>query len=390
MRVAILSYSSHALGGGVASVTRNLVEGLADKVDLHVVCEKGAFQDSHARCYELPDLHIPHGSFLTIHMSAHNIVRTIEQIDPDIVHANYVHMLALVSHSIRKKRPLIVTAHAVPYRELQGLFQYPTFGWEFLAGFFLFPYWHLVDRDVLHDSDLAVAVSPLVRRDLIQIYHLSPQDIVVVPNAVDTSRFAPGKPGAVKNGKPNLLSVGRLVHSKGFAQLVRSMRTVCNEEKDVCLRIVGTGPEMHSLKRLAGNLGLTDNIVFLGHVSHDRLTVEYLNSDLVVVPSVYEPYSMVALEAMSCGKPVAMSNNVGIAELLPRESYVLIDPSNMESTARSLVAALRDPERLTELGRKGRLLAEREYSPEASAMRMIEVYESVLQKRTNTRQDSLH
>lgn len=390
MRVALVSYFSHAVAGGVASVAHNLVRGLSDKVDLHIICEKGAFGNADTKCYELPEAHISHARFLTIHLSAPRILKAIEQIDPDIVHANYVHMLALISNTIRRRYPLIVTAHATPYRELQQLTQHPTFGWELIAGFCLFPYWHLVDRDVLHDSDMILAVSPLVKRDLTQLYHLNPENIEVVPNAVDTERFAPRGSSTEKHHPRRMLSVGRLVHSKGVAQLIQSMRIVCGEEEDVQLRIVGTGPEMNSLKRLAANLGLADNIVFLGHVSRDRLTAEYLNSDLVVVPSVYEPYSMVALEAMSSGKPLAMSKNVGIAGLLPGESFVTIDPSNVESTGRDLSAALRDPTRLAQLGRKGRLLAEREYSLKATSTRLIEAYESVLEKRARTQDYGLH
>jgi glycosyltransferase involved in cell wall biosynthesis len=359
------------------------VRSLSDKVDLYIICEKGAFGNADTKCYELPEAHISHARFLTIHLSAPRILKAIEQIDPDIVHANYVHMLALISNTIRRRYPLIVTAHATPYRELQQLTQHPTFGWELIAGFCLFPYWHLVDRDVLHDSDFVLAVSPLVKRDLIQIYNLNPENVEVVPNAVDTDRFAPRRNYAEKSHPRRILSVGRLVHSKGLAQLIQSMRIICSEEEDVQLRIVGTGPEMNRLKRLAADLGLSDKIVFLGSVSRDILAAEYLDCDLVAIPSFYEPFSMVALEAMSSGKPVAMSPGVGIARLLPNdECYVTIQPSEIKPTARSILTALRDVDRLAELGRKGRLLAERRFSLKATATQMIEVYKSVLQKRS--------
>jgi glycosyltransferase involved in cell wall biosynthesis len=380
LKVVLISYFSQALAGGVASVAHNLVRSLGDKVDLHVICEKGGVKDPHVTCYELPDPHIPHGRFLACHLSAGKIVRMIERIDPDIIHANYVHMLLYASRVIKKTYPLVVTAHATPYRELEALVQHPTLGWELAAGFSLFPYWHLVDRDVLMDSEMVIAVSPLVKQDLIQVYHLTPESIVVIPNSVDTDRFVPSRHG--REHTRRILSVGRLAHRKGFAQLVRAMRIVRNEDKDICLRIVGTGPEMPSLKKLAASLGLADSIEFLGHICEERLAIEYQSSELVVMPSEYEPCSMVTLEAMSSGTPVAMSPHSGVARLVRTdECFVPIDPSDVMCMAKAIRKVLGNTEELAELGRRSRLVMEREFSPEATATKLIRAYESALQKK---------
>jgi glycosyltransferase involved in cell wall biosynthesis len=285
-----------------------------------------------------------------------------------------------VSRVVKETYPLVVTAHATPYRELEALVQYPTIGWELAAGFSLFPYWHLVDRGVLMDSDVVIAVSPLVKRDLIWVYHLSPEQIVVIPNGVDTERFVPGKHD--RDDRRYILSVGRLAHRKGFAQLLGAMRIVCNEQEDICLRIVGTGPEMPALKKLATDLGLADKIDFLGHIPQDRLINEYQNSELVVMPSEYEPCSMVALEAMSSGTPVAMSPRSGVAGLVKGDGcFIPIDPTNVRSMAEDIARILRHRESLSELGRRSRLVAEQKFGLKATATELINLYESMVQRR---------
>lgn len=308
----------------------------------------------------------------------------IEEVDPDVIHANYVHMLYYVSHVVKGTYPVVLTAHATPYRELEALLENPTAGWELVAGFSIFPYWHLVDCAVLRDSDLVTAVSPLVKQDLIQVYHLSPKKIVVVPNGVDADRFAPGK--REESNERRVLSVGRLVHRKGFSQLIRAMRIVCNHEKSVRLRIVGTGPDMSSLRRLTASLGLTGNIEFLGQVAEDELVTEYQNSELLVMPSVYEPCSMAVLEAMSCGTPVAMSPYGGVARLVQNDQcYVGINPLDFNSMAEDLIDALKNRDALQELSKKSRLVIERRFSLRATVAELINVYKLALQEKVRRR-----
>jgi glycosyltransferase involved in cell wall biosynthesis len=382
LRVVLVSYFSQSIAGGVASVANNVARSLNDKLDLHVICEKGGIQDRCMRLHEFPDAWISHGRFLGCHLWAKKIARMIEEVDPDVIHANYVHMLYYVSRVVKGAYPVVVTAHATPYRELEALLQHPTAGWELAAGFSIFPYWHLVDRAVLRDSDLIIAVSPLVKQDLIQVYHLSPNKIVVVPNGVDTDRFFPKE--REQSDERRVLSVGRLVHRKGFSQLIRAIRRVCSHEKGVHLRIVGTGPELSSLRILTASLGLTNNIEFLGKVTEDRLASEYQNSELVVMPSTYEPCSMVTLEAMSSGTPVAMSPYSGVARLVHNDQcYVAINLSNFNSMAEDLIDALRNRDRLQELGKKSRMVVERRFSLEATAAQLVNVYESALEGRSD-------
>jgi len=146
--------------------------------------------------------------------------------------------------------------------------------------------------------------------------------IVAIPNGVDTNLFSlpENKYQANKDGE-YLLFVGRLVRQKGVDVLLHAMQYILKgfSGKNIKLKIVGEGPPEYEiwLKELSAHLNIKDNVEWLGWVSHGNELVRlYQNAKIVVIPSIYEPFGIIALEAMACGRPIVASDEGGLREII--------------------------------------------------------------------------
>ncbi len=150
-----------------------------------------------------------------------------------------------------------------------------------------------------------------------------------------------------------MLLVGRLVYEKGFQVALEALPKVIEELGDVRFLVAGSGTHEEQLRAQAAELGLDAHGTFLGWIGDDVLHTLYRISDLTVVPSIYEPFGLVALEAMASGCPCLVADTGGLREVVPHEEVGLRfrsrDPQSLASVA---VRVLADDE----LGR--RLVAE--------------------------------
>ncbi len=183
---------------------------------------------------------------------------------------------------------------------------------------------------LLRVADRIVAGSPLDKAQTVRLYAADPGKITVIPPGVDLERFHPigqieaktaiGVPAA----KRMVLFVGRIEPLKGIDTLLRAMQRVadeCGGCEGLTVAIVGGDPavpveqmsdEMARLHRLRTELGIEDMVTFLGKRDQDLLPYYYNAAEVVVMPSHYESFGMVALEAMACGTPVIASRVGGL------------------------------------------------------------------------------
>ena len=160
-------------------------------------------------------------------------------------------------------------------------------------------------------ADLVIANSDAVRRELLS-RNLSIRRLEVVPNGVDLDAFC------VSECDPEgdyVLFVGRLVAQKGIDVLLRAFAVLLREVPEAQLIITGDGGLELYLKRLMRYLGLHDNVSFIEWKSGSELVTLYQHAQVVVIPSYFEPFGIVALEAMACGRPVIASNVGGLGKL---------------------------------------------------------------------------
>jgi len=191
------------------------------------------------------------------------------------------------------------------------------------------------ERQVLKLADRIVAATPAELAQLQWLYQADVRKIVVIPPGVDLSHFYPISADEAKEfiGVPPcdrmLLFVGRIEPLKGIDTLIEAIVIMRQhgvfEQFPFCLSVIGGDPdlnpetttaEMARLQSLHKQYGLEDLVTFLGQRSQDTLPYYYSASEAVVVPSHYESFGMVALEAMACGTPVVASQIGGLAFLV--------------------------------------------------------------------------
>ncbi len=163
-------------------------------------------------------------------------------------------------------------------------------------------------------------------------YGLSPQRITVVPHGVDCAAFHP-LVEHVGNDTDHLLAVGRLTEQKGFELLIRSLPSVIATRPTTRLTIVGDGGRRESLEQLVVDLGLSNVVTLSGVKTKAQLPRYFSQAALLVIPSQFEPFGLVGLEAMACGCPVIAIAPTGASEYLePCELTTNYSPSELGST----------------------------------------------------------
>lgn len=190
------------------------------------------------------------------------------------------------------------------------------------------------ERDVIRAADFLIAATPAERIQLMWLYGADMRKIHVIPPGVDVEHFCPIPRSEAQDviglpkGNRLVLFVGRIEPLKGVDTLLRAIAILKKDQRsfsdDLCLAIIGGdlgGPEaddaeMQRLRQLREELGLGEFVAFLGSKSQATLQYYYSAAEAVVMPSHYESFGMVALEAMACGTPVVASEVGGLAYLV--------------------------------------------------------------------------
>lgn len=233
-----------------------------------------------------------------------------------------------------------------------------------------------------------VAISDMVRRDLIDYYHVPEDHLHLVYNGVDVERFHPDVCAArrdeVREGygladeETCYLLVAHNFRLKGLRELIEAAARLDASGGPWRLLVVGKGTP-GPYRRLAARLGCDERLLFAGAVA--EVVPAYAAADAYVHPTWYDPCSLVVLEAMACGLPIVTTPNNGASELMEdgREGYVIPSPRDAEALARAM-DALRDAARREEMGQRARESAER-YPLERNFREMMDVFERAVARK---------
>lgn len=227
----------------------------------------------------------------------------------------------------------------------------------------------LWEAQLARKVDALVVPHPLERAQLVWHYQGNPERIHVIPCGVDTSLFRPMDRQAAKKylgikGRRLILFVGRLDPIKGLDTLLHAARILKHNlgpwDEPFSIMIVGgaggngdisSTPEIVALKEIAKCMEVEDSLIFFGSKSQTELPFYYAASEVCVLPSRYESFGMVALEAMACGTPVVASRVGGLTyTVIHGETGLLVPEGKPEELARALAILLRDEELRDRLG----------------------------------------
>ncbi len=204
----------------------------------------------------------------------------------------------------------------------------------------------------------------------------------VVPCGVNIDAFAPHGPVAVRNNRPRIVSVGRLVPRKGFETLIQALPRVPGAE----LVIVGgphitrlaDDPQAQRLQRLAVELGVADRVGLLGGVTRAEMPSLLRSAEVVACTPWYEPFGIVPLEAMACGVPVVATAVGGIRDtVVDGGTGRLVPPKDPDALGDALAALICDGRRARALGKAGCARARARYTWDRVAADTERIYEKV-------------
>jgi 1,4-alpha-glucan branching enzyme len=243
-----------------------------------------------------------------------------------------------------------------------------------------------------------VTTSRYMADELADYFKLPRDKIDIVPNGVATPLGF--EAGATMGGLPAELRtvrrrfaadaqklvcfVGRLVHEKGPGVLLEAAPRVLFEVPEARFVIAGRGPMLNELRDRVGVLGLADRVSLPGYISDWERNALYGVSDVAVFPSSYEPFGIVALEAMAAGAPIVVARAGGLAELVEDGSTgVVVPPGDVSALAVAIIGVLMDEEAARHRAETARLLVDTRYGWEGIARSTRALYQQVVAERAS-------
>lgn len=208
--------------------------------------------------------------------------------------------------------PFVTTIHATEHGRHQGWVDKPPQS-----------HIHGVERWMAGHADAVIVCSHYMRGHVADVFGIDEARVAVIPNGIDPSELRPVddlKSLRAQFAAPEeqlVLLVGRLVYEKGFQHALDALPGVIEQVPGVRFVVAGSGTHERELKEQARRLGLDAQGTFLGWIGDDALHSLYRVADLCVVPSIYEPFGLVALEAMASGCPCIVADTGGLREVVP-------------------------------------------------------------------------
>jgi len=299
---------------------------------------------------------------------------------PDLVHAHdWIVGLAAQSLARRLQVPLVTTIHDTAmgkhFGRLDRSQQYVAFTERWLVG----------------ESTRTIACSEFVKSELVQHYGGDSGCVDVIPCGVDPALLEvpvnlPAFRSVFAHPEERLVCyVGRLDQEKGIDVLLHAFAQLSGHLPGLRLVLVGEGQRQAELQQLVGELGMTGQVTFLGYVAFPALAAIYRAAEVVVVPSLYEPFGLVALEAMAAGRPVVAAEAGGLTEIVTEGATGLcVPPGDAGALAAALERVLSDGALAGRLARQGREHAVSGYSWSRVAELTRDCYRRALAKRQET------
>jgi glycogen(starch) synthase len=239
---------------------------------------------------------------------------------------------------------------------------------------------HSVEWWLVREAAKVLACSEYMRWEVARLLELPPSTVDVIPNGVVAPQWR-SAPRAVAAARarfagtgPLVGFAGRLVYEKGVQHLVSALPRLRRRHPGLRLVIAGDGPHRAELQEETRRLDLHRAVSFAGFVGPD-LPATFAASNAVVVPSIYEPFGMVALEAAAAGAPLAVASTGGLAEIVePGVTGVTFPANDPDALAEAVSTLLADEVSARRMARRARAMVETRYGWSSIAERTAEAY----------------
>lgn len=284
--------------------------------------------------------------------------------DADIIHAHdWTTYLAGIAAQSVTGQPLVLHVHATAFDQSGGDTVDPAI--------------FAIEKAAFRAADKIITVSHFTKQMIVDKHEADAQKIEVVHNGIDVvepPRYEPTLQELRAQGKQIVLYHGRITIQKGVDYFVRAAAKVLVHNPQVVFIISGKGDLERQIMEQVAEAGLSQHILFAGALWYEERDRMYQSVDLVVMPSVSEPFGLVPLEAIQHGVPALISKQSGVAEVI---SHVLkVDFWDVDEMANQILAALRYPVLHQQLRQEGRREV-LQVSWNVAAQKVVSVYQQL-------------
>jgi glycogen synthase len=293
-------------------------------------------------------------------------------IDSDVIHTHtwYAHLAGFLGKKLYNI-PYVATSHSLeplrPWKVDQLAEAYHVSAWMEKVG--------------LEGADRVVAVSGMMKEDILKHFDVDPDRVVVIHNGIDLKTWNPTPLNSELKERYGIaddyvLFVGRPTAQKGMEYLVDAADDI---PVQVVIEAVGADTKDYE-DRMMEKVRGKKNIVWIHENLGDKRNIQlYTSARVFICPSVYEPFGIINLEAMACETAVVASAVGGIKEVVvPEETGILVQPGDAGEISRAVNRLLKDPELSREMGKKGRARVEAHFSWEMIAERTRKMYSEII------------
>ncbi len=258
-------------------------------------------------------------------------------------------------------KPLVIHVHATDFDRSRGNVNPQVFA---------------IEKDGMDKADHIITVSDLTRRTVIEKYHISPDKVTTVHNAVEPVSPEIEAIEPKRGSKDKVVTfLGRITMQKGPEYFVEAAHRVLQRTKDVRFVMAGSGDKMNEMIRLASARGIADRFHFTGFLKGKQVYEMLKSSDVYIMPSVSEPFGISPLEAMQVGVPSIISLQSGCAEIL--SNVIKIDYWDIEAMADAIYSIVTYPAMYEHLKIEGKNEVD-QIVWEKAGRKVIDIYKKVL------------
>ena len=314
--------------------------------------------------------HILHLNFLLLEKA----INIIDQLgDFDLIHGHdwlVFWVCRVLKHALTK--PLLYTIHATEFGRNQGIYNEIQRYINDLEWYATFEAWRVI------------VCSSFMKQEVKNLFQLPDDKVLEIANGVNEENYRADYSKAFRQNYASpdeqiILYVGRIVREKGIQVLIQSIPEILQRNPASKFVIAGKGPYLDSLKAQADYLGISNRVYFTGFISDEERNKLYRCADLAVFPSLYEPFGIVALEAMATMTPVIVSAVGGVVEFVEDgENGLTVPPNDPPRLAQAILQLLNKQNTARRLANNGYRLVKEKYSWKQIARKTVKVYQEVL------------
>jgi glycosyltransferase involved in cell wall biosynthesis len=386
MRILMLSweYPPRVVGGlahVVCEVSRALVQE-GNHVEVITVHDENLPAEESAEGITVHRVAPYHGRPLNFFAWVHQLnlamlekgVILCRQADFDLVHA-HDWLVAYAGRALKHifHLPLIASIHATEFGRSGGLHNDEQ---RYIGD---------VEWWLTYEAWRVICNSRYMRDEVESVFNLPPDKVEIIPNGIRPAAFRVAAPDpAVRKrfagpGQKIIFFIGRLVREKGVQVLLEALPMIRDRHPAVRAVVAGRGPYEAELHRAALSLGVDRFVTFTGYIDEATRNQLYAHAAVAVFPSLYEPFGLVALEAMATGTPVVVGNTGGFAETVQHGvNGIRAEAGSAADLARQVSALLDDPQLARRLSRQALRDVEERYAWSALARRYEALYQKIV------------